>query len=268
VNLARVALVAALVLPGCRRNLPALPPPTPVDVVEIQTILDELVRAAESVRRYQGFVRIRGRGPEGGFSGRLVVVFERPHHLRVDLLGAFGSTRWSAVTSASGITVVFPGPKQYVREADSADVVGRLLGVPLSSVEVMALLAGAGAPMDGSDGHDGSAIVAHRQGSVTTVRLGDGRRIELDEEAQIALVQTSRYRASYPSPWKRRGRHVPDTIVLETDTMHATLSPEDVDVNVALASDAFVIEIPEGAERLRPSDVAGEAVFVVRQQQR
>lgn len=262
-TLGRLALVAAFVLPGCRRAPPELPPPSPVDVAEVQTRLAQLVQGADSVRRYQGFVRIRGRGPEGGFSGRLVVVFERPEHLRVDLLGAFGSTRWSAVADEKGITVVFPGPEQYVQEEDIAEVVGRLLGVRLSPREVMALLAGVGAPMDVVRGHDGNVVDAYRQGSITTIRLEDGRRVELDEDGQIARVQTSRYRASYPSPWKRRGRPFPDTIQLETDSLRATLTPEDVDVNVVLAPDAFVIEIPEGAERLRPSDVAGEAVFVV-----
>ena len=43
----------------------------------------------------------------------------------------------------------------------------------------------------------------------------------------------------------------------------ATLTPEDVDINIRLDPEAFVVEIPDGAERLRPSDISGEAVFVV-----
>lgn len=255
--------LSVLLASSCRRPPPELPPATPVDAGAIQTRLDELARTAESVRRYQGFVRIRGKGPEGGFSGRLVVVFERPDHLRVDLLGAFGSTRWSAAADSGGITVVFPGPKQYVREEDTSDVVGRLLGVRLSTHEVMALLSGIGAPTRGADGEALEVLEATQRGVTTFARLDGSLLVELDEDSHISLVQTSGYRVSYPTPWMRRGRHIPDTIQLETDTMRATLTPEDVDVNVALASEAFVLEIPDGAERLRPSDVVGEAVFVV-----
>lgn len=259
-TLSRLALVVAILLPACRRNVAELPPPVPVDTEEVQTRLDGLERIGESVRRYEGFVRIRGQGPDGGFSARLVVIFRRPHALRVELLGAFGSTRWSAVANESGITVVFPGPNQYVEEEDSADVVGRLLGVRLSSGEVMAILSGIGAPLDAP------VVSAYRQGSLTVARLASGVRVELDEDGQIAVVQTPRYRVSYPTPWKRRRRHVPDSIRLETDTLQATLTPESVDVNIRLAAEAFAIEIPDDAERLRPVDVAGEAVFVVTQE--
>jgi len=256
-RLSLVAAVSCLSLVSCKRNVPDLPPPIPVETDAVRLSLEVLAAEGASVRRYQGFVRLRGRGPDGGFSGRLVVVFERPHHLRIDLLGAFGSTRWSVVANDAGITVVFPGPRQYVEEDDTADVVGRLLGVRLSVREMMALLTGLGIPLDGEP------VMGFRQGAVTVVSLNGGERVELSEDGQIAIVQTSRYRVAYPSPWKRRRRHVPDTIRLETDTLTVTLTPEDVDVNIRLDPEAFVVEIPDGAERLRPSDIAGEAVFVV-----
>ncbi len=256
-RLSLVAAVSCLSLGSCKRNLPDLPPPVPVELDSVRASLEALAAEGASVRRYQGFVRLRGRGPDGGFSGRLVVVFERPHHLRVDLLGAFGSTRWSVVATDAGITVVFPGPRQYVEEDDTADVMRRLLGIRLNVHEMMALLAGVGIPLDGEP------VEAFRQGAVTVVSWSEGERIELTEDGQIASVQTSRYRVAYPSPWKRRRRHVPDTIRLETDTLTVTLTPEDVDVNIRLDPEAFVVEIPDGAERLGPSDISGEAVFVV-----
>jgi hypothetical protein len=45
--------------------------------------------------------------------------------------------------------------------------------------------------------------------------------------------------------------------------MRITLGAEDVDINVPLDPKAFELEIPDGAARLKPADVAGEAVFVV-----
>jgi len=259
------ALLLFLLLASCKRNVPDLPPPVPVETDPIRASLEALAAEADSVRRYQGFVRIRGSGPDGGFSGRLVVVFERPHHLRVDLLGAFGSTRWSAIADDAGVTVVFPGPRQYVKEDDTADIVGRLLGVRLDVHEVMALLAGVGTPLEPLAGEP---VEGYRQGTATVAIMSSGERVELSEAGQITSVQATRHRVGYPSPWRERRRHVPDTIRLETDSIRATLTPEDVDVNVQLDPEAFAVEIPDGSERLRPSDVIGEAVFVVTKEPR
>lgn len=258
--LVALSWMTCLAFSSCKRTPPELPPPVPVETETLRAQLEALAAEADSVRRYQGFVRIRGSGPDGGFSGRLVVVFERPDHLRVDLLGAFGSTRWSAIADADGITVVFPGPRQYLEEADTADIVGRLLGIRLDAHQVMALLAGEGVPLDSLEREPREA---HRQGTTTVASMTTGERLALADDGQITSVQAARYRVVYPTEWKKRRRHVPDSIGLETDTIRATLTPEDVDVNVRLDSEAFTIEIPDGAERLRPSDVAGEAVFVV-----
>jgi hypothetical protein len=260
----RFILVAALCSSAlsCTRQPPELPPPVPIDTDAVRAILEAREAEAASVRRYQGFVRIRGKGPDGGFSGRLVVVFERPHHLRVDLLGAFGSTRWSAVANDAGITVVFPGPRQFVEEDDTPDIVGRLLGIRLEPLEVMALLAGSGIPLEGAP------VEAYQRGPLRVATMPGGERVTVAEDGQIESAQASHYRVSYPSPWKERRRHVPDTIRLQTDTLEATLTPEDVDVNVRVDPEAFVVEVPDGAERLRPADVDGEAVFVVTQEPR
>ncbi len=252
-----IALVALSI--GCKRSGASadVEPRVPVERAEIDEALKQNRSDADSVRRYQGFVRIRGRGPEGGFSGRLVVIFERPSSLRIELLGAFGATRWAAVATESGIRVVFPGPRQYVEERDVADVVGRLLGVRLEPNEVMALMSGSGVELATVEPSE-----AYRQGATRVVLFAGGGRLELSDEDQILSAQTRSYRARYPTSWKRARRQIPDRLELTTDQISATLTVEAVDVNVALDDEAFTLEVPAGAVRLEPSDVAGEAVFV------
>lgn len=253
-----LAFIAFFVSFGCGPKVqPPLAPRVPVAPAELSSVLERLDGEAKGVRRYQGFLRIRGKGPEGGFDGRLVVIFERPASLRVELLGAFGSTRWSAVATGDGITVVFPGRREFVEESDSADIVGRLLGIRLSPEEVMALLSGVGTPVEAG------AREGFRQAEATVLMLSTGERLELDEQGQVRRVQTSAYRASYPTDWKRDRRQIPDRFRIETDQLTANLTADDVDVNVELDPEAFDVEIPEGSVRLRPSDVDGEAVFVV-----
>jgi len=252
-----VVLALAALLGGCNRSAPNAPPRVPLETTVVAEALETLSREAQSVRRYQGFLRIRGKGPDGGFSGRLVVIFERPGNLRIELLGAFGATRWAAVASPSGITVVFPGPSQYVQETDVADIVGRLLGVRLDAHEVMALLSGAGVPLEAL-----SPAESFRQGERRVLLTDDGRRLEISDDDQMALAQTPSYRAVYPTSWKSRRRQIPDRLELHTEQITATLTVEAVDVNVSLDAQAFVVDVPADATRLRPSDVSGEAVFV------
>lgn len=254
----RLGLVVASLffLGGCKPRVPEAPR-VPVDPSEIESLLSQLDRESEAIKRYQGFVRIRGKGPDGSFDGRLVVIFERPDDLRIELLGPFGSTRWSAVATENGIRVLFPRSKEYVEEPDTADIVGRLLGVALDAEEVMALLSGIGKPLPVE------VIAGYRQGPAMIGMLVEGERIELAEDGQVSSVQARTYRVSYPTRWKKRRRQIPDRLLLSTESIRVTLTAEDVDVNVALDPDAFELDIPDGAARLRPADIGGEAVFVV-----
>ena len=242
---------------SCVKSPPALLHPFPLEASESEARLAELGREAMSVRRYQGLVRIRGKGPKGGFDAKLVVVFERPGRLRVELLGLFGSTRWIAVSDNDGITVYFPGRRQYVREDDVEDVVGRLMGVRLSPLEMMALLSGIGLPLDGT-----SVIEGKRRGETVSLRLRDGGELTIDETGQVTRASSPGYRVSYPTDWKRRRRYVPDRLRIESPSLEANLSAVDVRVNVSIEREAFVLELPNDAVRLRPADIDGEAVFV------
>lgn len=255
-------VLSMLILWGdCARRPPRLPPPIPLSSSEADGLLSKLRSQEDGIRRVQGIVGARGRGPDGGFDARLVIIFERPDRLRVELMGAFGGTRWSSVATREGITVYFPGRKQYVKEADVGDVVARLLGLRLEPSEVMAMIAGVGIPLDGV-----TAARGERRGTSSFLEVGgDSRdRLEVSADGQVERAVTPGYRIAYPTSWKRRGRQIPDEVVIENDKIRTTLTTRDLDVNVALDPEAFVLEVPADAERLRPAEVEGEAVFVAR----
>lgn len=253
----------SLLLSGCARAPRApevLPPPVPMDAAEVSSLLEELKRQAESVRRYQGLVRVRGRGPDGGFDARLAVFFERPDRLRVELLGAFGGTRWSAVASREEITAYFPGPRHYLRESDVADVVARLLGLRLRSEDMMAALSGVGVSL-----YSSSPALGYRRGATRFLQMEtpSKRILELNEEGQVGSAQSESYRVSYPGSWKSRGRPFPDELTIENERVRARLETKEVDVNVELDPETFLLEIPADAVRLRPAEIDSESVFVV-----
>ena len=244
---------------GCLRTVPSPVEPVSVNVSTVVPLLEQLHREAQEVRRYRSMLRIRGKGPEGAFRGRLVAIFERPQNLRMELLGMFGSTRWSAVTTDRGIQVLFPGPSQFVDEVDTPDIVGRLIGIRLSAEEIIAVLSGIGSTV--------APIVFDLGQQLGSTRVLFARekeiRIEIDSDDQVSSLITPSYRVSYPSSWKVRRRQVPDRIRLETDRLSVTIDVEAADVNVALDPGAFFMAIPKAAKRLIPADIDGEAVFVV-----
>ena len=251
------AIVVLTALASCTRRPAANVDSIPVRLEEAEKMLNRLRRNEESVRRYQAVIRIRGKGPAGRFSATQVIIFERPDRMRVELLGAFGSTRWVAVADQGEIVVWFPGRREYLRDTRVKKVVGVLLGVELGPSEVMAALAGTGVPL-GSHGERPDRAI-RRDGTIQ-IELGEAR-IEVEED-QVVFAQQTHYRVSYPTKWVESGRQVPARVDLSAENLQASLTIEDLDVNVPLHSKAFVVELPEDAETLALDEIGGEAVFV------
>jgi hypothetical protein len=247
--------VLSTALPSCARRPVAPKVTTPIPLEEAERILHDLRREEKSVVRYQAILKIRGKGPEGRFTATQVLIFERPDRVRVELLGAFGSTRWIAVASGGEILVWFPSRREFLRDSRVEEVVGALLGVPLSPEEVMAVLAGVGLPFRGS--RPSGAV---REDGARRIELA-GAQIELDG-MQVRWARGDGYRVAYPTPWKARGKQVPDRVDIEASELQASINVEDLDVNVLLHPEAFVLELPQDAQRLELHQIEGEAVFV------
>jgi hypothetical protein len=89
------------------------------------------------------------------------------------------------------------------------------------------------------------------------------RTLELNGDGQVVSAQSESYRVSYPVAWKSRGRPFPDELTIENESVRARLETKEVDVNVDLDPETFLLEIPPDAERLRPAEIDSESVFVI-----
>jgi len=227
----------------------------PLESDAANRLVAELEQDAQSVERYQAVVRVRGEGPEGRFSATELVLFERPDRVRVELLATFGSSRFIAVTGGGEITVFFPRSREYLEESAVEDVVAALLGIRLNPQEVMAILSGTGLPLGGQ-----GAVRGEQRRDRVRVHLAQGT-VDIEGE-QVREARTSAYRVVYPTEWKRMRRGAPDRIEVASDKIEASLTVEDLDINVRLDPEAFVISLPEGASRLDLAQIEGEAVFV------
>ena len=253
-----VVFLCLLTIGGCSRRPVSPPsdvPAVPLSAEETGRFLELLERQRESVQRYQAIVRVRGKGPEGKFRATELIIFERPDRVRVELVATFGASRWIAVASAGEITVLFPRSREYLEESAVEDVVGALLGIRLSPFEVMAILVGTGLPITSS-----SLVRAERYGEKVRLLLKEGR-VELEGD-QVREAKREGYRVIYPTAWKQTGRAAPDRIELVSDGLLASLSVDDLDINIRLDPEAFVVTLPAGAGRLGLAQIGGEAVFV------
>jgi len=250
---ASIAVGMALMTASCGRRI-ATPPKTPLPLDEAAQLVESVREQTESVKRYQSIVRLRGKGAEGRFRATLVVAFEKPDRLHVELLaGPFESSQWTAVAKEGEITVVFPSRREWVRESHVAAAVDTLLGVELEVEDVQALLSGTGLRRSLLQ-----ASHAEREGPLSRVALLEG---ELTLQAsQVLEAKTPKYRIRYPSRWKSEGRAVPDRIEIWTKELEASLLVEDADVNVAIDASVFEPVIPEGSRQVELSRVGDESV--------
>jgi len=248
-------LILLVTTAACHRRSTPSRVTVPLPAEEAERILKQVEVEARGVARYQALLKVRGKGPEGRFSATQVIVFERPDRLRVELLGAFGSTRWVAVASEDEIVVWFPGRREFVREADVDQVVGALLGVELTSEEVIAALSGAGMPLAGL-----RPVRAVREDGVTRIEF-DEIKVEM-EGSQVKSVRSADYRVSYPTNWRSAGRPAPDRLEIANEKLQALLRVEDLDINVRLHPEAFLVEVPDDATQLELAQIGGEAFFM------
>ncbi len=258
------ALVGALV--GCAGRVadPVAPPPSHAAA---RRLLAGAAAAAEQIRRYQSVLGVRGEGERGRFSGRLLVVFERPERsrasagdpagvaaMRLEGYGPVGGPRWSLVAAPGRGRRVVPAERAFAAGGDLGEFTAGLLGVPVGLRQVAAIVTGTGAPLDPAramrlDPVAGSAL------------LPEGERIFWENAGNAGLrvrrVVTADYEVRYPGEGWRAGRQAPRRIRIASERVRATLTVEELRVNAPLHADSFRLRIPGHFRRAEVGSLAG-----------
>ncbi len=111
------------------------PAPPPAGVAE----------RARQARSYTASLRVSLRGPGLRARARVLVAFERPGALRLEIPGPSGA-RLVAVTRGGFLAAVFPAERAVFKGTATAADLDALLGVALSPDEVIDLLVGVPSP--------------------------------------------------------------------------------------------------------------------------
>lgn len=161
----------------------------------------EVAAGARAASTYSGRVKVRLDGRELRGRATVLLAFQRPDALRIELPGP-GGLRLVAVTKDGRVTAVFPSERAvYMGEADAPSMEA-LLGIALTPAEVMDLLVGTvPARLAGAEFRWGPRLPR----SVDT-RLPDGSRVRMTiDEAEAGRALPA---AAFEVPPSAGHRHV------------------------------------------------------------
>jgi hypothetical protein len=161
---AEAAALVAGVLAAC-----ASIPPAPTQ---------DVARRAREAGSYSGELRVRLDGPQFRGRARVLVGFERPDALRLELPGPLGP-RLVLVARDGALAAAFPSERAVFRGGAGASDLEALLGVSLASEELMDLLLGVASPRLRSCRFEWGPLLPKRIEAV----LPDGARLSVRVDA-------------------------------------------------------------------------------------
>ncbi len=201
-----------------------------------------------------------------GFSGRLLILFERPAPgppgagdpsavaaLRISAYAPVGGARWSLVARPDGVRAVAPAARVFAEGADLRAFTEPLFGLPVGLREVGAIVSGVGLPLSGTEPPgaeptpDGGA------------RLPAGGRLWWAEwpagagsappASRVTRAVGDGYEVRYPEAAAAGARRPPRSIEVRGDRVGARLTVEELEVNARLHPDSFRLPAGEGFRR-------------------
>lgn len=265
--------MAAGVGASCARRPPS-PPPAPLAAVEIARLLAATAAESSGIRRYQALFSVRGdsvRG-EGGrarFSGRLLILFERPAPgrpgaadpsavaaLRISAYAPVGGARWSLVARPDRVRAVAPAARVFAEGADLRAFTEPLFGLPVGLREVAAIVSGSGLPLPAATAGPGPGAEPTTDGGA---RLPAGGRIwwgappggggRERPAPRVVRAAANGFEVRYPEAGTAGARRPPRSIEVRGDRVGARLTVEELEVNARLHPDSFRLPPAEGFRR-------------------
>ena len=245
------AALAALLAVGCHPRTP--PPDLSLDPA---ALLSQLAAAQSSVRTVQGEARVSYRAPRGSATVRQFAAAERPDRVHLEELDFFGNPAAVLVTGGGRFSFYDAREKVLYRGPATPSNLARLVPVPLSAEDLVAVLLG-GAPLE----PDGAEVRADPDGGAVRLRLDGGdAALEVWVGAGARAVRAARQIAggAGPGSWEvafsafreRGGVPFPGVVSLRSAPAHVEveLSWTELEVNGALDPGLFrQLEPPRGA---------------------
>jgi len=255
-----VAAAAALLLAACAPGRPVLPTGPGAPFAGVEEAFRQATAACRGVRTWTAEVALSGRSGDIKLRGRLIAALA-PGSLFLEAVAPFGRPIFTLVARGGEATLLLPRDRRVLRGAAPADVVEALTGVAVGPDELRALVSGCLAPSDPPpDGRaypGGWVAVDLADGAVAFLKADRGRwRIEAGLVSGLS-VEYREFQRDLPR--RLRLRSEPG----RSPRVDLTLGLSQVDVNVGVPDEAFVLEAtgdlaPMTLEELRAAGPLGE----------
>jgi hypothetical protein len=214
--------------------------------------------ACGGVRTLTAEIAVRGKAGQAKVRGRVLAGFERGGALRLEAPAPFGAPIFILVSRANRATLWLPRDRRVLRDAPVDDVLDAIAGLPRSSDDVLALVAGClaaditpAAPGESGPGGwmmvplaGGTRAFLAREGG--TWRIAAGRR---DAGANHGSWSVSYAGFSSGFPGTVTVRHEPADGNPAGATA-LTLQVSQLETNVPIDARAFDVAIPAGSQPL------------------
>lgn len=239
-------LLALLVMAAaCAPRPLELPGGTSTPLADPAPMLAEAGRACGGLHTITVEIGLSGNVGRARLRGRLQAGFAEPDALRVEAIAPFGAPVFVLAGQHGRATLWLPRDDRVLSDADPADILDALAGLPVRPADLRAWLAGCLAPgfapgaarrygddwirLDGAGG--GDAWLRHRDAwRLTVVHAG------------ALIVELTEYTAA--GPGRVRFRHEGSA---DTPPLDIRLALNQVERNVTLGAEAFALDVPASA---------------------
>jgi hypothetical protein len=252
---ARTGVLVALLVAaaGCAPPALKLPSGDSSPVADASPMLGEATSGCDTLTTITVEIGLSGRAGQVKLRGRLQAGFAAPDALRVEAIAPFGAPIFVLAGSGGTATLWLPRDERVLQQADPADILDALAGLHVSPADLRAWLAGCPAPgfAPGSARQYGRDWIQVDSGAADAVwlRRGDRWRVAA-ERAGPLTIEMSDYTTAGPGRVRIRRDAAADAPALDV-----RLAVGQVERNVTLGPEAFVVDVPASAQPITIDDL-------------
>jgi hypothetical protein len=253
-SLAGALLVLSICASACGPKRIELPTDPGNPLSDYANIYSQVTSACSAVRSLSAEVSLSGRANGDRLRGTLHAGFRKPGAMLLELrAGPLGTPIFALAATESAATLILPRDNQVVRGPRAEDILGALTGISLSPGDLLAILTG--------------CVIPDPRATGGKLHANGWASIELDGRATLYLQRAGakwRLRAAQRGEWRIEYPEWSDTATFPSRVQLSATRPVAValiaslaqmESNVDLPDDTFVVEVPANAEALSLEDI-------------
>ncbi len=247
-------LLLCICASACGPKRIVLPTDSGSPLSDYASIHNQIASDCSAVRSLSAEVSLSGRANGDRLRGTLHAGFRKPAAMRLEFHAPLlGTSLFVLAANDSAATLVLPRDNQVVRGPKAEDILGALTGISLSPADLLAILTG--------------CVIPEPRATGGRLHTNGWASIELDGRATLYLqragakwrlraAQRGEWRIEYPE-WSQTATFPSRVQLSATSPVAVALSASlaQMESNVDLPDDTFVVEVPANAEALSLEDI-------------